>query len=270
MKNNDCNIVRDLMPLVLDRVASDESREVVEDHISTCPRCRKQYEEMKADMPEETRAEYEEEQRTVVEALKDARRRKKRRKIRLIVLPIVISIAVFFTGVLLYGYLFVWSSVQVDNSLYMLSLAQLKNGSLDVTVEDCGIRGLKYDSTCCEKRKEAEGTVLYLYYVVPPYDSLGSNSRDPANLRKSRFTSFEIHANKLSTDGLVEIRQGKPGNYITLWKKGETIPAASEEMEAYYALDAEYEAQCNEFQSSWNELLSKKSYDAYPAVPEWH
>ena len=34
MKNNDCNIVRDLMPLVLDRVASDESREVVEDHIS--------------------------------------------------------------------------------------------------------------------------------------------------------------------------------------------------------------------------------------------
>ena len=60
MKKNDCNVIRDLMPLVLDRVASDESREMVETHIRSCEDCRKQYDEMKADMPEEARAEYEE------------------------------------------------------------------------------------------------------------------------------------------------------------------------------------------------------------------
>ena len=30
MKNNECNVVHDLIPLVIDRVASDESRELVE------------------------------------------------------------------------------------------------------------------------------------------------------------------------------------------------------------------------------------------------
>ena len=67
MKKNDCNVVRDLMPLVLDRVASDESRALVEEHMNSCEECRKQYEEMKADMPEETRAEYEAEQRNIME-----------------------------------------------------------------------------------------------------------------------------------------------------------------------------------------------------------
>ena len=51
MKKNECNVVRDLMPLVLDRAASDESRELVEDHISSCGECRKQYDAMKTDLP---------------------------------------------------------------------------------------------------------------------------------------------------------------------------------------------------------------------------
>ena len=63
MKRNDCNIVRDLMPLVLDRVASDESREAVETHIISCEECRRQYDAMKSNLPEGTRAEYEEEQK---------------------------------------------------------------------------------------------------------------------------------------------------------------------------------------------------------------
>ena len=40
MKKNDCNVVRDLMPLVIDRAASDESREFVEAHIAGCAECR--------------------------------------------------------------------------------------------------------------------------------------------------------------------------------------------------------------------------------------
>ena len=55
MKNNECNVVHDLIPLVIDRVASDESRELVETHISACENCRKKYEAMKADLPEAVR-----------------------------------------------------------------------------------------------------------------------------------------------------------------------------------------------------------------------
>ena len=98
MNKNDCNVVRDLMPLVLDRVASDESRALVEEHMGSCGKCRKQYEEMKAEMPGETRAEYEKEQKTIVDALKKARRQKRRRRILQIVLPAVISLAILIGG----------------------------------------------------------------------------------------------------------------------------------------------------------------------------
>ena len=36
-----------------------------------------------------------------------------------------------------------------------------------------------------------------------------------------------------------EIRQGKPGDSVTIWKKGDPIPEASEEMEMYFVMEKE-------------------------------
>ena len=51
MKKNDCNLIRDLMPLVIDRVASDESREAVEEHVKTCESCLKALSDARAATP---------------------------------------------------------------------------------------------------------------------------------------------------------------------------------------------------------------------------
>jgi len=40
MEKRDCGIVRDLMPLVIDQVASPASTELVENHIRECEECR--------------------------------------------------------------------------------------------------------------------------------------------------------------------------------------------------------------------------------------
>ena len=281
MKKNDCNVIRDLMPLVLDRVASDESRALVEEHMDTCGKCRKQYEEMKAEMPGETRAEYEKEQKTIVDALKQARRKKRRRRILQIVLPAVISLAILIGGAALYGYLWVWSSVPVDNSLYTLDFVCLADGGIDVTVEDYGLRGVKYDSTCCEKRREADGNVLYLYYAVAPAETWGSVNRNPVNFRKYRFASIETRQGIVNIQDLAEIRQGKPGHdCVTLWKKGDPVPAASAEMEAYYAFEKEERETENPdgtLLMGWNlpedreemETYQSRREELYKAVPEW-
>ncbi len=42
-----CGITRDLLPLYLDDVCSEESREAVEEHLQHCPACRKELEAMK-------------------------------------------------------------------------------------------------------------------------------------------------------------------------------------------------------------------------------
>ena len=47
MKNNKCGIVRDLLPLYIDGVTSEESTEMVKTHIESCKACREIYASMK-------------------------------------------------------------------------------------------------------------------------------------------------------------------------------------------------------------------------------
>ena len=42
----ECNIVRDLLPLYVENMASDETREFVEAHLSKCPECNEIYDSM--------------------------------------------------------------------------------------------------------------------------------------------------------------------------------------------------------------------------------
>lgn len=50
----DCEIVRDLMPLCMDEAASEASRRMVEEHLSECPACAELLAEMKRGRVEET------------------------------------------------------------------------------------------------------------------------------------------------------------------------------------------------------------------------
>lgn len=47
--NYPCNLIQDLLPLYLDGVCSEESKTVVEQHLSKCPHCRKYYTAMRED-----------------------------------------------------------------------------------------------------------------------------------------------------------------------------------------------------------------------------
>ena len=40
MKKISCNIIRDILPLYLDDVVSDDTKELVEEHLETCDACR--------------------------------------------------------------------------------------------------------------------------------------------------------------------------------------------------------------------------------------
>lgn len=50
MKYN-CEMIRDLMPLCADGIASESSQQAVEAHIQTCTECAREWSEMKGDMP---------------------------------------------------------------------------------------------------------------------------------------------------------------------------------------------------------------------------
>ena len=43
-----CNIIEDLLPLYVDDMVSEDSRQLVEEHLKTCPACRKMQDERKS------------------------------------------------------------------------------------------------------------------------------------------------------------------------------------------------------------------------------
>ncbi len=47
MKNITCNVVKDILPLYIDDVVSDDTRKIVEEHLGSCSACRIEAEEMK-------------------------------------------------------------------------------------------------------------------------------------------------------------------------------------------------------------------------------
>ncbi|MDE7418052.1 MAG: zf-HC2 domain-containing protein, partial [Lachnospiraceae bacterium] len=48
MKGINCNIIRDLLPSYVDNICSEDSRCLIEEHISDCEQCRTQLELLKA------------------------------------------------------------------------------------------------------------------------------------------------------------------------------------------------------------------------------
>lgn len=46
MSNDKCDVVRDLLPIYVDDVCSDESRRIVSEHLESCAECRQFYENM--------------------------------------------------------------------------------------------------------------------------------------------------------------------------------------------------------------------------------
>ena len=126
-----CNVARDLMPLVIDGVASEESKQYVDEHIAECTECAVAYGEMRVILP---RANEEKERAEMEKAAKKLRRK----RIFRVVLAAVLSIAIFIGGT------FAWNEIEYrltqDRSQtmtldeYTARLVQTKAGTVIVCV----------------------------------------------------------------------------------------------------------------------------------------
>ena len=260
MKKNECNIVRDLMPLVLDRVASDESREIVEEHITACGECRKQYEDMKAEMPEETRTEFEEDQAQFISAVRKVRKQKRKRRIIALVTAAVICFLAVVCGGLLYDRLRLRDDQPIPAAEYELILSRLKDGRTAMTFRS----DKTYSSLAYSERMEMEDGQKIMYEYM-------STSMIHETYQEPMAADFGA----LEMDGsLQEIRRGTPEDYVTVWKRGDTIPDASEEMNAWYEMHDKYWRllETETRGPGENEEMEDLDFDMdklYRKVPEW-
>lgn len=87
---NKCNVIRDLLPLYADEVCSEDSREMVEEHLSTCQECKQGLEDYcyNTGLPEVS----------ADVAMKKFKKKMNKKNLKKIVVSVIVCLAVIFSG----------------------------------------------------------------------------------------------------------------------------------------------------------------------------
>lgn len=222
---HECNVIRDLMPLTLDGAASEESQQLLSDHLEECAACREYYGGMKAALPVALKANSEQEQKQFDRAARKVRKKRRRR----LWLKIWIG---FLVGILAMGGA-LWGWTRLTNDLavpayygsYNVFLSQLQDGSVSFNMDFYG--SSRYMGARIDEFREDGKQIMYVYNETTRITKF-------MRVPNVNYSFMLIDAGGL--DELDEIRKGTPGEYAVVWKAGESISPASEEMEAYFAL----------------------------------
>lgn len=249
-----CNVAKDLMPLCIDGVASEESQQYVDDHIAECTECAQTYGAMKVELP---RANQEKERAEMEKAAKKLRHRRILRS----VIAAVLVIAVFVGGSFAWNEA-VYRLTQIHSQTmaldeYSVELVQTREGNVIICISLTGREDLsaqyaihtQWAGINANKKNTLE--IEMLKTIIPQYVE-----GDDANIQKMLRTIFEGSiidgkwTNKVPWTN-PNMEDPRPEDYAyrvwdevalisgnerkVIYTKGDEIPYCSEEMEAYYA-----------------------------------
>ena len=110
MSKVSCNTIRDILPLYVDEVVSEDTRNMVAEHLEQCAECRKKYENMKGDVtiPVEDN----------IKPLKRFKNAWKKKKIVLVCSTALITIAVIFCAIFIYNHFAYQDKIAVNGAVY--------------------------------------------------------------------------------------------------------------------------------------------------------
>lgn len=261
MKNK-CRIVQDLMPLVIDGAASEESRDWVGSHVSECHACAEVYGQMKTELP---RIAAQKEREEFEAAARQMKRQRRKRIIALVLAGLVLGCMLIFGGQYLYNYLMLSTTVMMDLDEFSVQLYRMQDGSGVIVydqVEDalrCGA-GMGYGGKTAKlqlyrtplKATDARMEADYGGYRV----SLHGVWTDEGWL----FGADGVFSDEATAEPVQQvIVMGADGQQI-IYQAGDEVPCCSPEMEAYisYTLSTPY----------W-EKEETVAARLRSAVPEW-
>ena len=235
--NKDCAIARDLMPSVIDGVASGESRAFVEEHAAACESCARVY----VDMQSKIKAvETETATDTTVSfktAMAQLRRTMGWRRLKSALLAVVVTFVLITAGYCGHYYLFKYSCGRIlpmdayevriyqgsDGTAYGATHFRknyIVNGPM-ITVADNGkILYISWRTTIIERE---------LTHMSLPNPQYGIHLKTTAN------------GDLLLGDAVIEeIRQGTPDDYITVYRAGDVIPPLDSVTDEYFLMEDPY------------------------------
>lgn len=232
--SRDCLIVRDLMPLQLDGVCSQESADYLAEHMRSCAACRKIYEEMRAAAPSPITGRNR-------EAVRGFRLFMKKRTLKSILLTLCAAATALVLGFSVYYWLWGDTNQPLPMDLYTVSLQRTGDGWV-------------FDKVVCTRENVADYAGGYnitgnlaegkhIVYVcksssrIPQAKDTVYRLTEPQwFLRDGVLYGFTFHSGPQKTwidlDARIdEIRQGTPQDYRIIYRAGDDLPLCGAEDE---------------------------------------
>ncbi len=234
MNNNECNVARDLMPLVIDKVASEESSALVEAHVADCSDCAQVYTDMQVKVPENKDIA---EEVSFAAAMRQLRRTVGWRRIKVIILCAVIAPAMLVAGYLAYVHLFLDISRPMPLDWYSVNLSRTKDGIVLASIDNT--EGWSNYSYSGGMGPNYSG-IIYLSFDCPIFPTKSSGF-----MKNPEYTSYvqmrwqdgkcmyPDEEDKNVMHPVKEIRKGTETEYETLYKEGEDVPLCPQALEEY-------------------------------------
>lgn len=242
-----CNVIKDILPLYYDKICSEESKAIVEEHLKDCDECRNVLEKIHEEMH---LSENNSEESKPLKKLSYEWNKSKTKSLFKGVIITALSAIVLIGG---YFALTQWKCVPISSEQMTISdICTTDDGAIGFHfIADDGkeVREIKIDYDCetgvayitpkrsvIEQRKSGD---VYMslndhYYFVevlffteeqlssPEYESYIASS---GNSAYADF-SFPADINKICI--------GSQKDHIVLWEEGTTLPPASKEIENIY------------------------------------
>lgn len=130
-----CDVIRDLMILCEDDVCSEDSKRLIEQHISECSECRNIYEMTNTMMPEMKLFQDETKELIEIQAIKSFRKIKKKITIETMLLIFVVILTFIFGEYIWIEHVKEWVHAVPSSQIEVTELYQLKNGDIYCTLK---------------------------------------------------------------------------------------------------------------------------------------
>ncbi len=283
MSRISCNVNQDLLPLYVDDVCSEESKDLVEEHLSECEECQNYYEALKEGIPE---AEVKEDKENIfseekvrqasASIIKDIKKRISRRQTQTFcMVAAIVFILVFLIRGMNGAYSYSWLEkfplfdVRLKASdMHVTELYQLQNGYLYITVETDERFSISASGNLNEiTDKNKGGTGEYRGQIELKRELWG----DSVRMRKCSFI-YPLTGQTMDAEGeLVECEdsaiylQGKGNEMVKVWEKGQAVEKAPPEIEGVAKREIEAE---DARRRAWNEDDYEYKNDPYVIMEE--
>ncbi len=272
-----CNIARDLMPLIIDEAASEESVRFVDDHTAQCSECATFYQGMRTMLPKTT--ETEAEKKRFSKAAKKLRNRRWKRLVGWVCLGVALSLLLLAA----YQRVSFWLTQVKDQPMrledYDVSLSAMANGECVITIQQAAPSIESDRDTLLVPENGAITAYVFLKTARLPRQ----NPNWTHNAQWNRDLYWDEDGLYYMEQGIrvpvAKVCKGLPEDCEPVYHQGESIVPASSGMERYFVQWDEYKRMISSPDSEeWNtEEFHQRLQDQYylaealeKLVPEWH